>query len=241
MHYRISVNAIVYARPFTAKWINVNGLKLGIEDKPSLRFIFKSASVRDEAIGRIDEAIRQHCLSTSSDDLDVETPRFASAAPILSNSPQSMQSGESSMLKSPEQNPVAIFSPITRTLAAATAAGTDLSYAARCRLPKVINVPREILITREILHFVCLTIGSRGDVQPYIALGLGLKKEGHSVTIVTHEEYRDWVVGFDLGHRSAGGDPGALMKLSVEHKANILSSPCLHSFSNITILADVFS
>ena len=68
------------------------------------------------------------------------------------------------------------------------------------------------------MHFVCLTIGSRGDVQPYIALGLGLKAQGHRVTIVTHEEYKDWVEKWGIGHRTAGGDPGALMKLSVEHK-----------------------
>jgi len=67
-------------------------------------------------------------------------------------------------------------------------------------------------------HFVCLTIGSRGDVQPYIALGMGLQKEGHKVTIVTHEEYKEWVTGFGIGHRTAGGDPTALMKLSVENK-----------------------
>jgi sterol 3beta-glucosyltransferase len=29
------------------------------------------------------------------------------------------------------------------------------------------------------LHFVCLTIGSRGDVQPYISLGLELMKDGN--------------------------------------------------------------
>jgi sterol 3beta-glucosyltransferase len=69
-------------------------------------------------------------------------------------------------------------------------------------------------------HFVCLTIGSRGDVQPYIALGQGLQKEGHRVTIVTHEEYKSWITGFGIGHRTAGGDPGALMKLSVEHNVS---------------------
>ena len=68
------------------------------------------------------------------------------------------------------------------------------------------------------MHFVCLTIGSRGDVQPYIALGLRLLREGHRVTIVTHEEYKEWIEGWGLKHRQAGGDPGALMKLSVEHK-----------------------
>lgn len=35
-------------------------------------------------------------------------------------------------------------------------------------------------------RFTCLTIGSRGDIQPYIALGLRLMKDGHKVTIVTH-------------------------------------------------------
>ncbi|KAI0304369.1 hypothetical protein B0F90DRAFT_1666870 [Multifurca ochricompacta] len=77
---------------------------------------------------------------------------------------------------------------------------------------------RGVLLSIPSKHFVCLTIGSRGDVQPYIALGRGLQKEGHKVTIVTHEEYKEWVTGFGLEHRTAGGDPGALMKLSVENK-----------------------
>ncbi len=37
-------------------------------------------------------------------------------------------------------------------------------------------------------RFTCLTIGSRGDVQPYIALSLRLMQDGHKVTIVTHGE-----------------------------------------------------
>lgn len=43
------------------------------------------------------------------------------------------------------------------------------------------------------LRFTFLTIGSRGDVQPYIALAKGLMADGHKITIATHEEYRDWV------------------------------------------------
>jgi sterol 3beta-glucosyltransferase len=35
-----------------------------------------------------------------------------------------------------------------------------------------------------------LTIGTRGDVQPYIALGLGLKVAGHEVTISTLAEFK---------------------------------------------------
>ena len=55
-------------------------------------------------------------------------------------------------------------------------------------------------------------------MQPYIALALGLKADGHTVTIVTHAEYKEWVEGWGIRHRTAGGDPGALMKLSVENK-----------------------
>ncbi len=45
------------------------------------------------------------------------------------------------------------------------------------------------------LRFTCLTIGSRGDVQPYIALCKGLKADGHQVRIATHIEYKDWIEG----------------------------------------------
>ena len=43
------------------------------------------------------------------------------------------------------------------------------------------------------LHFTFLTIGSRGDVQPYIALAKGLMADGHRVRIATHGEFEDWV------------------------------------------------
>jgi sterol 3beta-glucosyltransferase len=90
----------------------------------------------------------------------------------------------------------------------------------RALFPRAINVPNDVLLPMPSKHFVCLTIGSRGDVQPYIALGKALQKEGHKVTIVTHEEYKKWVTGFGIDHRTAGGDPGALMKLSVENKVS---------------------
>ena len=47
----------------------------------------------------------------------------------------------------------------------------------------------------EPMRVTCLTIGSRGDVQPYIALCKGLQAEGHTTRIATHGEYKDWVEG----------------------------------------------
>lgn len=43
------------------------------------------------------------------------------------------------------------------------------------------------------LHFTFLTIGSRGDVQPYIALAKGLQADGHKVRIATHKEFKEWI------------------------------------------------
>lgn len=44
------------------------------------------------------------------------------------------------------------------------------------------------------LHFTFLTIGSRGDVQPYIALAKGLIADGHKCRIATHGEFSEWIV-----------------------------------------------
>lgn len=43
------------------------------------------------------------------------------------------------------------------------------------------------------MRIVVNTFGTRGDVQPYIALGLGLQRAGHSVLIVTHHIFADFV------------------------------------------------
>jgi sterol 3beta-glucosyltransferase len=51
-----------------------------------------------------------------------------------------------------------------------------------------------------------LTIGTRGDVQPYIALGLGLKVAGHEVTLSTLDEFKPLVYQYGLLHDSLRGD-----------------------------------
>ena len=51
-----------------------------------------------------------------------------------------------------------------------------------------------------------LTIGTRGDVQPYIALGLGLQSVGHEVTIATLGEFENLVTGYGLWHACLRGD-----------------------------------
>ena len=44
------------------------------------------------------------------------------------------------------------------------------------------------------MNVVIQIVGSRGDVQPYVALGQVLKKKyGHRVRLATHPTFRDFV------------------------------------------------
>lgn len=50
------------------------------------------------------------------------------------------------------------------------------------------------------MNVAILTMGTRGDVQPYIALGAGLGEAGHEVTIVTGRGFEAVVSGRGLRH-----------------------------------------
>lgn len=67
------------------------------------------------------------------------------------------------------------------------------------------------------LRITCLTIGSRGDVQPYIALCKGLMAEGHKAKIATHMEFKDWIENHGIEFAPVEGDPGELMRLCIEN------------------------
>jgi sterol 3beta-glucosyltransferase len=69
----------------------------------------------------------------------------------------------------------------------------------------------------ESLRITCLTIGSRGDVQPYIALCKGLLKEGHKPRIATHNEFGSWIESHGIEFRPVSGDPAELMRICVEN------------------------
>ena len=69
----------------------------------------------------------------------------------------------------------------------------------------------------ESLRITCLTIGSRGDVQPYIALCKGLLAEGHRPRIATHAEFEPWVRKHGIEFSPVDGDPAELMRICVEN------------------------
>lgn len=55
------------------------------------------------------------------------------------------------------------------------------------------------------MKIVILVVGTRGDVQPFVNLGLELKNRGHTVRVATHSEYRQDVVKEGLDYYPLAG------------------------------------
>lgn len=68
------------------------------------------------------------------------------------------------------------------------------------------------------LNVVIQVVGSRGDVQPFVALGKVLKETyGHRVRLATHPTFKDFVIENGLEFFSIGGDPAELMAFMVKN------------------------
>ncbi|KAK2776240.1 hypothetical protein FQN53_002771 [Emmonsiellopsis sp. PD_33] len=68
------------------------------------------------------------------------------------------------------------------------------------------------------LNVVIQIVGSRGDVQPFVALGQVLKRDyGHRVRLATHPTFREFVEENGLEFFSIGGDPAQLMSFMVKN------------------------
>lgn len=61
------------------------------------------------------------------------------------------------------------------------------------------------------MNIVIQVVGSRGDVQPFVALGNELQKSGHRVRIGTHAVFKSFVQNSGLEFYAIGGDPTELM------------------------------
>nr|XP_019013474.1 uncharacterized protein I206_01541 [Kwoniella pini CBS 10737]OCF52255.1 hypothetical protein I206_01541 [Kwoniella pini CBS 10737] len=82
------------------------------------------------------------------------------------------------------------------------------------------STPTDSPIKPPRLNILILIVGSRGDVQPYIALGMKLAEDGHRVRLGTHKEFRDFVreaSGRKVEFFDIGGDPRELMAYMVKN------------------------
>ena len=68
------------------------------------------------------------------------------------------------------------------------------------------------------MHITILAFGSRGDVQPYVALGLGLQRAGHKVRLVALSQFKALVESRGLDFFSLGLDMHGLRKAGREFK-----------------------
>src|SRR5690606_32740434 len=66
------------------------------------------------------------------------------------------------------------------------------------------------------MQITILTYGSRGDVQPYVALGLGLQRAGYRVRLAAPEGFAAFVTGYGLGFAPLAGDPAELSQIFVD-------------------------
>ncbi|SFB47891.1 O-mycaminosyltylonolide 6-deoxyallosyltransferase [Amycolatopsis marina] len=57
------------------------------------------------------------------------------------------------------------------------------------------------------MRVTLVAIGSRGDVQPFLALGAGLRERGHDVRLATHADFRDLTREAGLEYFPVPGSP----------------------------------
>jgi sterol 3beta-glucosyltransferase len=62
------------------------------------------------------------------------------------------------------------------------------------------------------MQITIIALGTRGDVEPYIALGQGLKQAGYRVRLVTHENYQQLVSAQGLEFHPVQGNIQELME-----------------------------
>ncbi|MFS7898599.1 putative sterol 3-beta-glucosyltransferase [Helianthus anomalus] len=63
-----------------------------------------------------------------------------------------------------------------------------------------------------------LIVGTRGDVQPFVAIGKRLQEYGHRVRLATHSNFKEFVKASGLEFFALGGDPKVLAGYMVKNK-----------------------
>ncbi|KAI8539466.1 hypothetical protein RHMOL_Rhmol09G0185400 [Rhododendron molle] len=75
------------------------------------------------------------------------------------------------------------------------------------------------------LQIVMLIVGTRGDVQPFVAIGKRLQEYGHRVRLATHSNFEEFVLAAGLEFFALGGDPKVLAGYMVKNKGFLPSEP----------------
>ncbi|OWZ09936.1 Sterol 3-beta-glucosyltransferase [Phytophthora megakarya] len=90
------------------------------------------------------------------------------------------------------------------------------------------KTPREkddadTLVSVPPLMSICiLIVGTRGDVQPFLAIAQRLQHDGHRVRLATHAVYRDFVMSHGVEFYPLGGDPKELAAYMVKTGGHLI-------------------
>lgn len=57
------------------------------------------------------------------------------------------------------------------------------------------------------MHYAIIAMGSRGDVQPFVALALGLLQRGHQVTLIAHGNFSSLAASYQIPFHPLSGNP----------------------------------
>ncbi|KAF3335223.1 sterol 3-beta-glucosyltransferase UGT80A2 isoform X2 [Carex littledalei] len=74
------------------------------------------------------------------------------------------------------------------------------------------------------MNVVILIVGTRGDVQPFVAIGKRLQDYGHRVRLATHANFKEFVLTAGLEFYPLGGDPKVLAEYMVKNKGFLPSA-----------------
>uniref|UniRef100_A0A7C8ZEV4 Sterol 3-beta-glucosyltransferase n=2 Tax=Opuntia streptacantha TaxID=393608 RepID=A0A7C8ZEV4_OPUST len=75
------------------------------------------------------------------------------------------------------------------------------------------------------MKIAMLVVGTRGDVQPFLAVAKRLQEFGHHVRLATHMNFRDFVKSAGVEFYPLGGDPRVLAGYMARNKGLIPSAP----------------
>ncbi|KAK4490205.1 hypothetical protein RD792_000862 [Penstemon davidsonii] len=75
------------------------------------------------------------------------------------------------------------------------------------------------------LKIALLIVGTRGDVQPFLAVAKRLQEYGHYVRLATHSNFRGFVKSAGVDFYPLGGDPRVLAGYMARNKGLIPSAP----------------
>lgn len=91
-----------------------------------------------------------------------------------------------------------------------------------------INIDNTITVSNKSvpkLKIAMLVVGTRGDVQPFLAMAKRLQEYGHHVRLATHANFRIFVRSAGVDFYPLGGDPRVLAGYMARNKGFIPSGP----------------